>query len=246
MQSLDAAAARAFRDDSTAEFRSQGLSLTIKTNLAAWYDEFRQAEPGAYFTPSFNPAYVDLRMSEFLGGLIRRGPVIVARSAIRLVVTDDLLRDELASMRLWQTRPGPLEQLKSMVAAPRLPTIHGRTCHEGCTWVAPSHRRRGVASRLVSTMRALALLKWEPNWIFGFLRPEVQQSGVAERTYGYQNLTLILSGYLPVTRRDVTVYLSYMTSREAVLVMRTQRTNQTDRRRRAPSTALRPCVPQAT
>ena len=88
----DAAAARAFRDVSAEEFRSQGLSVAIRTNLAAWCDEFRQAESGAYFTPSFNPAYVDLTESQFLGGLVRRGPEIIARSAIRFVVTDDLVK----------------------------------------------------------------------------------------------------------------------------------------------------------
>ena len=221
----DAANLKAFHDSANVKFRSQGLSVAIETSLTAWYDKFRQAEPGVYVTPSFNPAHVDLTESEFLGGLVRRGSKIIAHSAIRFVVTDDLIRDALESMRLWQNRPGPLERLKSLVATPRLPTINGRTCHEGCTWVAAPHRRQGIAARLVGTMRALALLKWEPNWIFGFLRPEVHESGVVERTYGYRNLALILSGYLPVTRRDVTVYLSYMTSREAALVMRTQRTN---------------------
>ena len=76
-------------------------------------------------------------------------------------------------MRLWQTKPRLEERIECLVANQRLPAISGRTCHEGCTWVTPSHRRRGIATRLVSTMRALALLKWEPNWIFGFLQPEV-------------------------------------------------------------------------
>ncbi len=215
----DAANLQAFHDSANVKFRSQGdQSDCLVRQVSA-------SRAGRLCHAIVQPCPCGSHGVGVSWGLVRRGSKIIARSAIRFVVTDDLIRDELASMRLWQNRPGPLERLKSLVATPRLPTINGRTCHEGCTWVAAPHRRQGIAARLVGTMRALALLKWEPNWIFGFLRPEVHESGVAERTYGYRNLALILSGYLPVTRRDVTVYLSYMTSREAALVMRTQRTN---------------------
>lgn len=222
LPSRDIAAVQAFRDLTAAGFERRGLSIAVETKLATWCDRFRHAEPTADFTPSFNPDNVDLAESQFLGGLVWQGTKIIARSGIRFVVTDDLLQDELMSMRLWQTKPVPRERIGCKVGKPDLPAIRGRTCHEGSTWVAASHRRKGIATRLVAMMRAFALLKWQPSWIFGFVQPSVHRSGVAERTYGYRSLTLLEFGYMPVVRRDVTAYISYMTSQEAARLMKTQ------------------------
>lgn len=211
---IDEVAIREFCEDAVAAFCGEGLSVDVVTDHRVWYKENRQAVP-TQVTPSFNPDNVYIQESDFLGALMRCGGQLVARSAIRLVKTDDLVRDELVSMRIWQNRPCPRETLECLVSADELPSIGGRVCHEGCTWVSPSQRRRGIAARLVRLMRALALARWKPSWVFGFLQPEIRDAGVAEKTYGYPRLRLLLQGYVPVVRRDATLYLSYMTSVEA-------------------------------
>ena len=214
------AVAGAYHRGAVTRFELQGFSVLVQDDLTDWCAAFRDSERDAYFTPCFNPNHVDLGDGTFLGGLLARGTKIVAGSAIRLVVTEDLVRDELATMRIWQNKPCLGERLEYLSVTKGLPKIRGQTCHEGCTWVSPAYRRRGIAARLVSTMRALALVRWKPQWIFGFLRPETHRSGIAHKAYGYRKIAALELGYVPVMNRNVSAVLSYMSPPEAASIMR--------------------------
>ncbi len=232
-QSSQQALARDYQADAVAILERQGLEVAFETELSRWYTDFHGSHGDVYFTPSFDPENVDVRPSDFCGALLRCAGEIVARSGIRLVETDDLVRDELVTMRIWRNRPC-LEERLAHLARTNVPKIKGRTCHEGSTWVAPAFRRRGIAARLVNALRAIALAQWKPGWIFGFVQPDVFKSGVAHRTYGYRLAAPLEIGYLPVVRRYVSVYLSYMSSQEAALRLRSQGTSRAETRTPGP------------
>ena len=173
---IDEAAVHGFCEQALSLFRRNGFSVRFDNDLRAWCEKGRSADPDVRFTPAFDPNYVDLDEGSFIGVvLMHDGQDLVARQAIRLLETDDLVRDEIESMRIWQNKPCRSETLDCLLSPDDLPRIGGRVCHEGGAWVSPPFRRQGIAARLIRLVREFAMVEWRPDWVFGFMLPHVKR-----------------------------------------------------------------------
>ncbi len=218
----DMAAVRAVFDETIEELRQQDFQVEICEDHTAWCEEIEAQHPGMRLTEAFDPDFVTIVNGEFMGVLVHRGQDLVARCAIRLFETYDFVKEQVLSMRVWQNKAPIAGSLECLSAPTNLPTMRGRVCHDGGAWVDPAYRRRGLATRITRLMHARAILRWQPDWINGFVPPHIRQTTVVENAYGYSKWAPLLDGYVPVADTYGDLYISYMAFEEALALVKSQ------------------------
>jgi GNAT superfamily N-acetyltransferase len=68
--------------------------------------------------------------------------------------------------------------------------VTGRVVYLGEMWVHPDWRGRGLASLFAPAIQLLALARWEPDWLYVWMRPSLYRSG-------FDNLTCAFSRVYP-------------------------------------------------
>ncbi|NBN78704.1 hypothetical protein GWI72_10540 [Microvirga tunisiensis] len=115
----------------------------------------------------------------------------VALAAARL---DDLGPMTLADYwRLYWRRcyPGPDGRCELAAAQPAFSAaVSGRVVYMGEMWVHPDWRGRGVAALFAPAIQMLSLARWEPDWLYVWMRPGLYGAGFDNLTCAFSRVYL--------------------------------------------------------
>ncbi|MBL8835069.1 MAG: hypothetical protein JNL66_02445 [Alphaproteobacteria bacterium] len=189
------------------------LSVVIETDFMALY-RFLRSQPGAFVYPTFNPFESDLSRDSFWLRVIDGEGTTVACHAQRVFVTEDF-RDLIRTGRLWFGAGAPLDPARTSLIDPTA-LITGRVAHAGSLWIDPGQRKRGLSVWLPYLSRLACLRNFSPDFFSALVFERMAAAGVPAQAYGYTHVEPILTGHFAPTDRDETVYVCYMSWRDAV------------------------------
>lgn len=160
--------------------------------------------------PSYDPGLSRLGPDDFWLGVVDAGGQMVACSAERVVETGDFL-ELVANGRIWYgdgyaERFG-VDRIETQAIST---TLSGRISHSGSTFVAPAHRRGGLAMFLTYMSRALTFRDSGCTINTGFVRQSLASTTVPQRTYGYAHVELCLDGWWPPQGGSERLYLCWI------------------------------------
>ncbi len=148
-------------------FESQGLSVSVRSDMAALVRFLRDTPPGVV-DPSFDPSGRGLHPDSFWINILDGERASVASHAVTLFERADLA-DLVRNGRLWFDRPpGHWGRLQARFT-PLRQAVHGNIAHSGAALVVPGQRGRGLFPRLVRLSRAFALQRLSFDWLTGCL-----------------------------------------------------------------------------
>lgn len=193
------------------------LSIVIETDFSALY-RFISSRPGAIVNTTFNPFESDLHRDSYWLRVINGEGETVACHAQRIFVVDDFC-DLVRSGRLFSNSWEPLDPHRTTLTPPSVP-LKGRVAYAGSLWVDPAYRGQGLAVWLPYLSRLACLRNYEPDFFVACVFEKIAASGVPARYYGYTHVEPLLMGYSAVTRKDDTMYICFMSWRDAVSKIR--------------------------
>lgn len=169
---------------------SQGLFLELGADFQLYAERIalhRQDQPVG--SPFDHDRHVLRQVNGFwIMGRNRQGQ-IVHTQAMRLIdLAGDSLSDYLkAQFRLFPPAGVALDlQNSEYRAGPWAGRIRGKTCYHGEVWLTESWRGTGMSTVLVRLAFALCLLRWSPDYVFGFMPKAAAFKGLATRE-GYMH-----------------------------------------------------------
>lgn len=211
-------AKRALRDyisRSIDRFATEDYQVYVDGDLSAWV-EHMEAAPGITTVNSvYDPRCSTFGPDEaFWVGIEQEGE-IVGTSCNRLFVSEDHVRDDIVTQRLWGDKEAPERPVHLLLPAD-VPTFSGRVVHEGGAWVHPRHWGRGLAERLVFLSRAVSMRTWDPVVFTGTCLESLFDKGVSRTHYKIPNDALLLDGWCPPMRENRRMYLTWIWAGEVL------------------------------
>lgn len=189
------------------------LSVAIETDFNALF-RFISSRAGAIINPTFNPFENMLDRDSYWLRVINSEGDVVACHAQRMFVVEDFC-DLVRSGRLFSETWEPVDPARTQVIPPTV-TVRGRIAYAGSLWVDNEHRKKGLSVWLPYLSRLACLRNFEPDFFTACIFEKIAHSGVAERYYGYTHVEPITTGYSSITRGQDTMYVCYMSWRDAV------------------------------
>ena len=138
--------------------------------------------------PLFNPDYNELNEDNAFCLVAKdQSGKAIACGACRLFdwTATDYAR-ELQSLRLYYSDPAKFagQDEQHIVRSTAAHSVTGRVVFAGAAWCHPEARGRSLSSIIPRTSKALALAKWDFDYMVGLMLDDVLQRGFAER-FGY-------------------------------------------------------------
>ena len=170
--------------------RTQGVSLEVGSDFAVFQRALRsQPERGA-LAPRFDPETNSLSESTALW-ILGRDPQgeVVHTQALRLIDLEGLTLARYLENRFRDFSPGSYRvnvEKSRYRSAPGSRSIAGTVCYHGELWLKMGYRGAGMTAVLARLALVMALLKWSPDFIFGFMFPLAACKGLAARE-GYMH-----------------------------------------------------------
>lgn len=172
------------------EAEAHGISLELLSD----FDHLRQVvnatEGRSPLTPIFDNTISDVSPENafWILGRRRDGTVLHLQAVRKDEIRGETLAEHLASRGEWFMSPHiPAIPATSDYAACRyVRGMSGTICHHGEVWLNPNAdvRGKGLAVCLPRLGVALALMRWQPDFIYGFVHPDLVLKGIPAR-YGY-------------------------------------------------------------
>lgn len=107
----------------------------------------------------------------------------VSAHAFRYMALDGAtLKEELESLRCFYANPARMRQSGESltVSAPSAATRRQPVVFSGAAWLHPAYRGQGLLTYIQPLVRALAYTRWEADYVFSFMAPELVKGGVAQ------------------------------------------------------------------
>jgi len=160
------------------------IDKEIAINVGRDFNGFVQAcniEGKSKITPPLNPDFVDIDPSDMLWIEAFSNKDRIAVQAIRLETISVSLEQHLNQQykRIYcnpdQTRP------KITNHAPATREITGKIAYHGDLFVHADYRRAGLAKPLSRLAIVLSLLRWWPDYFWGYIDQKMVESGYASK-----------------------------------------------------------------
>lgn len=138
-------------------------------------------------------------------GRDQNGRVVTTHAVRRFDWQGTTLKEEAESLRLFYSDPSqksPGEFFR--VFAPEAEEITGTVAYTGGVWIHPDVRGGGRAQFIARAARALALARWDVDWVCSLYSPGTVQKKFYART-GYRDVILDASeaGYSPIASDSI-------------------------------------------
>ncbi len=138
-----------------------------------------------YLSEPFHPQYMDIIPSNAL--------LMVGEDADgQIVHVQAMRRDDLSGCTLADFWMKNLRRIHGgeigQVHCPAAQKITGQVIYHGEMWVDPELRKYKLAATLARLAQAIALLRWNPDFIYGFVDSKLTQRGFPVRE-GYQHIS---------------------------------------------------------
>lgn len=169
-----------------------GLTLEMCRDFVEFRDLRNAMVDRSPMSPIFNPAVTDVGPGNgfWLKGTDGAGRVVHLQ-ATRLSDLEGInLADHLYELRQLYRLPGldmETDVQRDSMRAPALQQISGRVCYHGEIWLDESLRGKGLSAVLPRLLLALVLVKWSPDYVFGFVPTKLAYRGV-QAQYGYMHV----------------------------------------------------------
>ncbi len=170
----------------------RGLTLHVGSDFdeyAQTVAEHRPEQPlGEPFDPKIQP--VNHTNGFWITGWNRAGELVHTQAMRRFQPTSNLADFLAKNFREFPPSGLPLDLKNSRyLPGPGARGIRGFTCYHGEAWLKPgddSYRGTGIAGTLARFALANAVLRWSPDYIFGFMPERHAFRGLVERE-GYMH-----------------------------------------------------------
>ncbi|MDX1711412.1 MAG: hypothetical protein R3316_09790, partial [Rhodovibrionaceae bacterium] len=171
----------------------RGMRLSVEEDFDAFARVSRTAPGRAPITPMFDPERSDLGGGKafWIKGVDEAGDVVHLQAAR----VDDLdgmpLIDWLEGLWAFYADPAATAKAQEVCfcAAPMAMEITGRVAYHGEVWLRDgcnSFRGYGLGGVLPRMAIAVALKRWQPDYMYGIAWPRIVEKGMA-RFYGYRH-----------------------------------------------------------
>jgi hypothetical protein len=163
------------------ELRKDGFIIEVDDKFDAFEEACRDENLGKpWITPPFNPDFIDIDPMNLLWVKATSEDRIVAVEGMRFEHISVPLSKHLDQQyRRIFCDPTPGSGLSGH--APAVNQVTGRTAYHGDLYIHPAHREGGLATKLSRLLIALAVLKWDPEYIWGYITEKLVNAG-----YGIQ------------------------------------------------------------
>lgn len=201
--------AQRYMTESIGLVRRSGYQMSLNFDMAGWAALMRSAPKITIVSPTFDPEQSDLRPGEAFWLQVCDELGAAACIADRLLVTDDFVRSEVATGRIWYARPTEEDRpgLSDTVPVGR---FGGRVGHAGGLWVHPRRRKDGLSWLLPRFMRALSIFYWDVDRHCGMAFAGLHDSGLSARAYGFPESHVMIEGHYPPMKADARVFLLHI------------------------------------
>lgn len=185
----DPLVAARYAADITRRIEAQGLAISEHTDFAALERQCADLEEKPGLSEPFSPRFFDIGPADglWLCGRNSEGAVVHVQ-AMRRDTLDGLTlaehwRQQLRRIHCDQSAPVRFDEQ----FCPATRDISGVVVEHGEMWIAPDARKRGLAGHLARLALALALLKWVPDYVYGYVSEELVLNGFPARE-GYMHM----------------------------------------------------------
>ncbi len=169
--------------------REKGLSLEFATfdEVVEVHETNRDSWP--VYNPMFNPRLVHLGHDSTMCLVLRdaTGKIVATAAGKSWDLPGRSFKDIVESDDFYSVRKGSLyPTITTTISAPAATTLMGRLVYCGGIWVDPDVRGLRLPALLSRIVNACMLTLWKPDYVIGFVLPEVLGSELHKR-YGYEN-----------------------------------------------------------
>ncbi|MCP5038157.1 MAG: hypothetical protein GY945_11225 [Rhodobacteraceae bacterium] len=172
--------------------QEKGITLNVGSDFKAYADtiaKYRPEQPlGEPFDMRKQP--VNHENAFWITGWSQEGELVHTQAMRRFQLASNLADFLEKGFRQFPPSGLPLDLKKSRyLAGPGARGIRGFTCYHGEAWLKPgdnSYRGSGIAGVLARFALANAMLRWSPDYIFGFMPERHAFRGLVERE-GYMH-----------------------------------------------------------
>ncbi len=138
-----------------------------------------------YLSEPFHPEFMDIISANAM--------LMVGENANgEIVHVQAMRRDDLSGCSLAEFWMKNLRRIHNgeigEVHCPAAKTITGQVIYHGEMWVDPELRKYRLATTLARLAQAIALMRWNPDFIYGFVSSKLTQRGFPVRE-GYQHIS---------------------------------------------------------
>lgn len=169
---------------------ASGIQITLQNDFHALKDIGEGLEK-LPLTPNFDPTVSDIGPINgfWMKGVDVAGDVVFTQAARMYDCTSTTLALLHQTLKAFYTDPERHAEDGETCAceAPATHFISGNVCYHGELWLSPKYRGHGLTLSLSKLLMALALQRWEPDYLFGMAQPGICTKGVGAR-YGYRNM----------------------------------------------------------
>ncbi len=172
------------------KLRQKGLTLEFMqfSELSALNARFLDTE-GLIINPMFDPCLADVPDDAAMCLAVRDedGELVATTSgkyfdASQRSFKEIVEKGDFLSVRRIDGQP----PITSHITAPIAADLRGRLCYCGAIWVDPEVRGLRLPALLSRIVNAAMLTLWNPDYVMGFVKPEVLGTDLYKR-YGYEN-----------------------------------------------------------
>jgi len=168
--------------------RSRCVYLHLHADLAGLMEVNRRATAWGTLVPIFHPEHSILKLDAafWIEGRTAAGQTVATQAARFFLWPETTLAEEFASLRPFYADPEPRRAAgeKCIVKAPSAHRISGRVAFSGGAWYHPEFRGLGLSRILPRISRAYAHTRWQTDFTFSMVAPELVAKGVT-KSYGY-------------------------------------------------------------
>lgn len=162
-----------------------GVQLRECHDINAFQKICDELEGKGFLSEPFHPEFMDIISANAM--------LMVGENANGEVVTVQAMRkDDLTGCTLAEFWMKNLRRIHNgeigEVHCPSAQKITGQVVYHGELWVAEELRKYRLAATLARLAQAIALLRWNPDFIYGFVSSKLAQRGFPLRE-GYQHIS---------------------------------------------------------
>lgn len=176
-----------------------GLQYRVGTDLAEWCEIITHAPRTDGRNAAFTPGETAPPDDAYWICVTHADGRIAGIAAGRYLASDVGFYDYIRAGRLWF--PGRPD----IPIIPTHPGPQGRFAHTGGIWVSPEFAGIGLSWLLPRLNHALALTRWDLDWVIGIAFPAIIGKGIVEN-YGAESMELMLDAPFGAGGKQLVMY----------------------------------------
>lgn len=192
------AVVRRYLEAATELLAREGLTVTVRRDMAAWAGIVRAGPKNAGVNPTFDPDCTGPHDDAFWVE-IRDAETVVAVAASRLILCEGYY-DHVRAGLLWSRPPG-----RAVDILIDEPGFSGPMAHSGGLWVHPAARGSGLSWIVPRFNQAVSQLVWPIRDVASVIFRGVHDSGLPA-TYGAHCCRPLIDGHFWPTGRNELIY----------------------------------------